>query len=243
VLGWGTGERSRRDEQREEGLRTAAQCAPVAGVGEAVLRPVTVQGPSEGGRAHSLSTQVLRELHECLGATAEALAEGPVTGRVRTAVEKLVDAREALVPLLRERGAAGPGPEPARGVERVVRTVDLPPEDEPSRLGRAFCREVLDEWALPRSVVEAAVDVASELVTNAAGHARSSLCLALEVIGDELVVSVWDDGPGRPHLLPHRPGPSDRGIGLHWVEALTTAWGWTDERGGKRVWAVVPVRA
>lgn len=208
---------------------------------EAVLRPVTVQGPSEGGHAHSRSTELLRELHECIGATAEALAEGPVTGRVRTAVEKLVDAREALVPLLRERGAAGPGPEPAPGAERVVRSVELAREDEPPRVGRAFCREVLDEWLLPKPVAEAAVDVVSELVTNAVRHARSPMQLALELIGDELVVSVWDDGPGRPHLLPHRPGPSDRGIGLHWVEALTSAWGWQDERGGKRVWAVVPV--
>ena len=185
---------------------------------------------------------MLRDLHECMGATAEALAEGPVTGRVRTAVEKLMDAREALVPLLREQGAAGPGPHPPPGTTRDVRAVELPTEGEAAQLGRAFCRPVLEEWSLPRPVAEAAVDVASELVTNAARHARSPVCLALELLGDELVVSVWDDGPGRPHLLPHRPGPSDRGIGLHWVASLTTSWGWTDERGGKRVWAVLPVR-
>ena len=209
---------------------------------EVVLRPLTPQGPGEGDRTRTHTTEVLRELHECIGAAAQALAEGPVTDRVRTAVETLSDAREALVPLLRERGAAGPGPEPAPGTERVVRSVELSTDDEASLAGRAFCRPVLDGWSLPRPVAEAAVDVASELVTNAARHARSSVCLSLEVIGDDLVVSVWDDGPGRPQLLPHRPGPSDRGIGLHWVEALTTAWGWSDERGGKRVWAVMPVR-
>ena len=209
---------------------------------EVVLRRLTPQGPGEGDRARTDTTEVLRVLHECMGAAAQALAEGPVTDRVRTAVETLSDAREALVPLLRERGAPEPGPEPVAGAERVAPSVELAADDEPSRAARAFCRVVCDEWSLPRPVAEAAVDVASELVTNAARHARSPVRLSLERIGDDLVVSVWDDGPGRPQLLPHRPGPSDRGIGLHWVEALTTAWGWNDERGGKRVWAVVPVR-
>lgn len=208
---------------------------------EVVLRQVMRQRPGEGDQVQARSTQVLRDLHECLGATAEALAEGPVTDRVRSAVARLVDAREALVPLLRERGAAGPGPE-ASSEPRVLRAVELPADEEASRLGRAFCRPVLDEWSLPRPVAEAAVDVASELVTNAARHATAPICLRLEMIGEQLVVSVWDDAPGRPRLLPHRPGPSDRGIGLHWVEALTTSWGWNDEGNGKRVWAVVPVR-
>jgi len=201
---------------------------------------VTRDLPGQGeGKTSAPSTQVLRELHDCLVQTCKALAGEPATARLLAAVEQLEDARTALVPLLREHGAAGPGPESAH--PPVRRAVQLPPDDEASRVGRGFCREVLDEWALPRAVAEAAVDVASELVTNAARHAASPLCLCLEMVAEGLVVSVWDDGPGRPRLLPYRPGPSDRGIGLHWVEALTTSWGWTDERGGKRVWAVVPV--
>ena len=180
---------------------------------------------------------MLLSLQGCLEETAAVLSGEPGTDRVRTAVTRLEDAGHALLPLLRERGAAGPGP--VSGGPPVLREVELRPDDTASRRARAFCRAVLVEWSVTGPQAEAVVDVASELVTNAARHADAVVRVRLCRAGDDLVVSAWDDGPGQPRLRPHQPGTSERGIGLLWVEALTASWGWTHEDGGKRVWAVV----
>lgn len=185
--------------------------------------------------------QVLRRLEEALAATTEALAAGPASPRAEAAVARLEEARRALLPLLRTYGPAVSAPTPVGPAPRVLQTEQLPPNETASRLARAFCRSALSGWCLADPAAEAAVDVSSELVTNAARSATGPVELRLERLEDALVVSVWDDGPGRPQLLSHRPGTSDRGIGLHWVQSLATAWGWTDERGGKRVWAVLPL--
>ena len=191
--------------------------------------------------ATTRSTQVLHQLRACLQETAQVLTAEPRTERVGTAMVRLEEAAAALVSLLQER--CGPDAGAGASPPAPPRELDLPVDEAASRRARTFCRAVLAEWAMAGPSTEAVVDVTSELVTNAARHATAAVALRLERTASARVVSVWDDGPGRPQLLPHRPGTSDRGIGLHWVEALTASWGWTDERGGKRVWAVVRLRA
>ena len=184
------------------------------------------------------STDVLRHVSACLAETARALTREPDTERVRSALARLEDARAALLPLLREQEAA----DADAGALTATRELELLPDEAASRGARAFCRSVLGEWSLEWPSAEAVVDVASELATNAARHTSGQIRLRLERAGDDLLVSAWDDGPGAPQLLPNRPGTSDRGIGLHWVASLTVSWGWTQERGGKRVWGVVRLR-
>jgi anti-anti-sigma regulatory factor/anti-sigma regulatory factor (Ser/Thr protein kinase) len=106
---------------------------------------------------------------------------------------------------------------------------------------RAFVREVLDYWqlALPdNTLVDRAVLVASELVTNAVIHARTELRLRLEVRGDLLHLAVRD---GNPRMLVIMPGPeAEGGRGLWLVDQLTRAWGVNRHPdGGKVVWCTL----
>jgi anti-anti-sigma factor len=107
---------------------------------------------------------------------------------------------------------------------------------------RAFVQQLCHYWepALPdRTLVDRAVLLASELVTNAVVHARTDLRLRLELRGDWLHLAVRD---GSPRLLrvvtsdPQAPG----GRGLWLVEQLATAWGINHHpNGGKVVWCTL----
>ena len=107
---------------------------------------------------------------------------------------------------------------------------------------RAFVQEVCNYWeaALPdTTVVDRAMLLANELVTNAVVHARTDLRLRLELRGDWLHIAVRD---GRPRLL--RVVASDRhapgGRGLWLVEQLARAWGVRPHPdGGKVVWCTL----
>lgn len=72
---------------------------------------------------------------------------------------------------------------------------------------------------------------------NAVGHGAGPVVLELRLGRQQLSVSAFDEGPGQPQLRPFRPGISSRGLGLHLVTHLSASWGWTEERGGKWVWA------
>lgn len=184
------------------------------------------------------SGQLLRDLGQQLSEATALLADEPSSDAVTAALLSLGEAREALALLMLERAAGrsarATGP-PATPV--VVRRVLLDVNRSAVRLGRTFARETCELWSLPAPVVSAASDVVSELVANAVRGATEPLVLALELGTDELLVQVWDDGPGLPRLLAYRPGISERGIGLRLVSQLSTAWGTIEEQGGKWVWA------
>jgi anti-anti-sigma regulatory factor/anti-sigma regulatory factor (Ser/Thr protein kinase) len=108
---------------------------------------------------------------------------------------------------------------------------------------RAFVREVLDYWqlALPdNTLVDRAVLVASELVTNAVIHARTELRLRLELRGDLLHLAVRD---GDPRMLVIIPGPeAEGGRGLWLVDQLARAWGVNRHPdGGKVIWCTLRI--
>ena len=118
----------------------------------------------------------------------------------------------------------------------------LAPTPTAAAAARAHVREVLDYWqlALPDStVIERAVLLANELVTNAVVHARTELRLRLELRGDWLHIAVHDDSPRLLRLV--RPDvEGERGRGLWLVEQLARAWGvdrHTDR--GKVVWCTL----
>jgi anti-anti-sigma regulatory factor/anti-sigma regulatory factor (Ser/Thr protein kinase) len=106
---------------------------------------------------------------------------------------------------------------------------------------RAFVREVLDYWQLAlrdNTLVDRAVLVVSELVTNAVLHARTELRLRLELRGDLLHLAVRD---GNPRMLVIMPGPeAEGGRGLWLVDQLARAWGVNRHPdGGKVVWCTL----
>ena len=181
------------------------------------------------------SSWLLRELELQLGVAAEALSgQAPDHDLARSSVAR---AREALALLRVQQEADGDGPEPEQGTLALVRRIELAPERSSARKARVFTVQTCDRWALPTSVRNAAVDIASELVSNAAAHGTGPVVLAIERGAGNLLVRAWDDGPGTPRVLPYRPGLSDKGLGLRLVKQLSTHWGAAVDDGGKWVWA------
>jgi anti-anti-sigma regulatory factor len=118
---------------------------------------------------------------------------------------------------------------------------------------RRFVREVCCWWRLEKidrpdaareasadDLVDRAVLVADELVTNAVVHAGAGdLRLRIEWDGGRLQLAVHD---AIPRLLRSTasPGPeSERGRGLLLVDELATAWGVHARSEGKVVWCVL----
>jgi anti-sigma regulatory factor (Ser/Thr protein kinase) len=191
--------------------------------------------PERTSRSGALD-QVARLLDEA----ALCLTVGPpADARIDAALERLGQAREQLAQLAL-RGAVSrsgrPG-EPAPASTALVRRIQLSPTPRAATSARGFCRETCQAWSLPVQLTNAMTDIASELVSNASRHGSGPVVLALELSADQLLVSVWDDGPGAPRRLPYRPGVSEHGIGLQLVDQLSDRWGWAEDHAGKWVWA------
>lgn len=85
-------------------------------------------------------------------------------------------------------------------------------------------------------VVEIALVLLSELVTNAVLHGRSNPRLAVgAATGGGLYVGVGDDDTRHP-VVPDHDAQSLGGRGLHLVRALATRWGVRPDPPGKIVW-------
>lgn len=85
-------------------------------------------------------------------------------------------------------------------------------------------------------IVETAVLLTSEIVTNALVHAADGATLVIEANGTSARIEVLD--PGHPtYLAPLEVDPwSEHGRGLAIVDRLASAWG-VEARGyGKAVW-------
>jgi anti-sigma regulatory factor (Ser/Thr protein kinase) len=108
---------------------------------------------------------------------------------------------------------------------------------------RAFIRQVCRYWelALPdNTVVERAVLLANELVTNAVIHARTELRLRLELRGDRLHIAVRDGSPRLLRLVTAPDVEAQGGRGLWLVEQLAVGWGVNPHPdGGKVVWCTL----
>jgi anti-anti-sigma factor len=107
---------------------------------------------------------------------------------------------------------------------------------------RRFVGELCRDWQLvvpDHDVVDRAVLVADELVTNAVVHARTDIQLRMELSGDRLHIAVHDQSPRLLRLV--RPDPeAESGRGLRMVELVGKAWGVQHHPdGGKVVWCVL----
>jgi two-component sensor histidine kinase len=103
-------------------------------------------------------------------------------------------------------------------------------------MARSFVGGTLDRWGR-RDLVEVAVLLTSELVTNAVVHARTELVVTVSRDGDRARVAVHDEESIPPH---RREAGLDGGRGLALVEALAGSWGTFSQGEGKAVWFELP---
>ncbi|MFE5259344.1 ATP-binding protein [Streptomyces coelicoflavus] len=105
---------------------------------------------------------------------------------------------------------------------------------------RQRLHKALAGWGVADELTDSVVLLASELITNAVLHCRTSyaqVSVTLTLEDPELVLEVSD--PDRDRLpRPHDSGPDDEGgRGLALVSALSDDWGWRQDPYTKCVWA------
>jgi anti-sigma regulatory factor (Ser/Thr protein kinase) len=103
---------------------------------------------------------------------------------------------------------------------------------------RRFLATTLISWKTPR-YGEDAVLLLSELVANAALHARTQIGVRIELKPDCLHLAVTDGSPQQPTMR-HYSDDATTGRGLALVSALALRWGVdANPDGTKTVWAEV----
>jgi anti-sigma regulatory factor (Ser/Thr protein kinase) len=106
------------------------------------------------------------------------------------------------------------------------------------RQARDFLAATCALWAAER-FLETGGLVLSELVSNAVMHAGTEVEVELQLTGDRLRMSVHDDGPGLPRVVPAHQRTIG-GHGLDIVSRIAESWGVApDPAGGKSVWCVL----
>jgi anti-sigma regulatory factor (Ser/Thr protein kinase) len=120
----------------------------------------------------------------------------------------------------------------------------LPPVPSSAGQARAFVAQTLRAWQMSH-LIDRAVLVASELVTNSQVHARTVLDLAVSHTDARLRIAVGDHGPGIPmQRLQLAPDVGLSGRGMLLVDNAARGWGVLPRRTvGKTVWAVLECAA
>lgn len=120
------------------------------------------------------------------------------------------------------------------------RETTFAPEPRSARLARLTVEEALRAAGVPSAVLDDALLVLSEMVSNAIRHARTDFTVCTEVIGGTVRLEVLDHDT-RPTALMGLDPESTSGRGLHIVSAVAADWGWNAAEGGgdsgKVVWA------
>jgi anti-sigma regulatory factor (Ser/Thr protein kinase) len=111
----------------------------------------------------------------------------------------------------------------------------FPPTHEGARAARRFVASFLAGQRVVAQLGDDACLLTSELVTNAALHARTAFTLGVELSDEKLRITVAED-PGP--LPPVRPllVSAEGGRGLALVAAVASSWGCAPEGDGKSVW-------
>jgi anti-sigma regulatory factor (Ser/Thr protein kinase) len=138
----------------------------------------------------------------------------------------------------------------------VAGTLALPHSHASVRLARSRLATDLLSRDVSARVVQDALLVATEILTNAIRHApplSSGLVLmSWELLDDSVRLEVTDGGSpdwlgqalssGGPGNVPRRASLAPGGRGMLIVDALCPEWGIRPSAGGKTVWAGIPAR-
>jgi anti-sigma regulatory factor (Ser/Thr protein kinase) len=117
----------------------------------------------------------------------------------------------------------------------MARAVELMGRPASVREARGFTADVLADDGVEASVIEVAVLLVSELVTNAVVHARGPICLTVHTDAHWVRIEVEDPGHRRPVLRAATLDAVD-GRGLLVVDKLATDWGTEQRATHKVVW-------
>jgi anti-sigma regulatory factor (Ser/Thr protein kinase) len=109
----------------------------------------------------------------------------------------------------------------------------FPPEPSSAQAARQFIRSFLDQRC-PETVVDCAVLLTSELVTNAVLHARSPVAVDVSNPDRSIRVAVTDSSRVVPQVT--RSKLTEHGRGLPIVIALSDQWGSEVTFNGKTTW-------
>ena len=135
-----------------------------------------------------------------------------------------------LIDVLAEAGATQDHAEAA---------LELPHDVIAARQARAVVRDLLKGWGY-HDLVDDAMLVVSELVTNAVEHAHTSCAMVVNRSGSGVRIEIHDRGAGTPD--PQAAGATaERGRGLMIVSALARAWGVDSAPPTKTVWVELAV--
>ncbi len=111
--------------------------------------------------------------------------------------------------------------------------ITLPPEVSSTPAARRWLIERLDD--LPLDVVDSAVLLVSELVTNAVLHAGTDLVVTVHRLADRIRVDVADGSTQEPVVRDY-PTEASTGRGLTLFDTLASNWGVELSTRGKIVW-------
>jgi anti-sigma regulatory factor (Ser/Thr protein kinase) len=121
----------------------------------------------------------------------------------------------------------------------AVTTLRLPPTDTSASQARRWVTAELG--AAPLDVLERAVLLVSEVVTNAVLHAETEIVLSLVTATDHWRIEVADECPDLPAPR-HYDLEATTGRGLCFLSALALDWGVTTTQRGKTIWFVLAPR-
>ena len=112
----------------------------------------------------------------------------------------------------------------------------LPPTGSSAATARRTVERLLEEAGL-NGLLDEALLLVTELVTNAVVHAGTEIELRIETAPEGMRVEVVDRSPGSLPVI--RPGPAETregGRGVFLLDALASEWGTRHFSGGKSVW-------
>lgn len=133
-----------------------------------------------------------------------------------------------------------------QGPDTLVATAAYQPEPTAAAAARRFVRDTLQTWLITgaaadgHGLVDDAVLLTSELVTNAVVHAGTPVEVSCKLTDGGVEVVVSDGHPAKlvpePPENEHIPAERTSGRGLLLPAALASAWGVTYGRAAKAVW-------
>jgi anti-sigma regulatory factor (Ser/Thr protein kinase) len=145
-----------------------------------------------------------------------------------------------------EAGTPSNDPKRRVGPDDLVASAAYQPEPTAAAAARRFVRDTLQAWVVTgaaadgHGLVDDAVLLTSELVTNAVVHAGTPVQVICRLTGGAVEVVVRDGHPARlvPEAAEREPSPTERtgGRGLLLPAALASAWGVAYGRTSKAVW-------